>query len=147
MVDNLTQLDQSGTNAQFVRTYLGPTLGWVMVPVVPELIIISTAPLVLGLPGSTSYASRVLLNAAVTSVTLPSVAQWMNATLPLANNAGFDRSIWVKDLGGNATVSPITFTPFGTDTIDTLGSWQMSTAYDLVQFYPLTDLSGWYTNS
>ena len=145
MADNLLQLDQGGSNAQWARAYLGPTLGWAMIPVVPELIYTPTTPLVLGLPGSTAYASRIMLKAACTSVTLPSVTQWMLASLPVGNNAAFDRSIWVKDLGGNATASPITFLPNGTDTIDGLGSWQMATAYDCVQFYPLSDLSGWYT--
>jgi hypothetical protein len=142
MADNLAQLDQGGSNCQWVKTWLGPTLGWAMLPVVPELIINTTAALILN-----NYASRVILKAAVTSVTLPSVKQWMLATLPLANQAAYDRSIWVKDFSGTATASPITFSPNGSDLIDGLASWTMATAYDLVQFYPLSDLSGWYVNS
>ena len=146
MADNLLELDESGSNAQWTRVRLGPSLGWTMVPVVPELLVNSTAPLVLGLPGSTAFASRVILQAACTSVTLPSVQQWMLATLPLGNNAAFDRSIWIKDLGGNAGANPITFLPFGLDQIDGLASWQMVTAFDLAQFNPLGDLSGWYVS-
>ena len=145
MVDNLLQLNESGSNAQFTKVYLGPSLGWTLCPGSSELIITSPAvELWLGVPGSTAYASRVILKAAVTFVILPSVAQWMLATLPLANTAAFDRSISVKDLGGNATANPITITPLRSDTIDGQPSWQMVTAYDCIQFNPLSDLSGWF---
>ena len=142
MADNLGNLDGGGGNCQWVRTYLGPTLGWVMLPVVPEIIVTSAATLTVP-----NYASRILLKAAVTSVLLPKVSQWMLASLPSANVAAFDRSLWVKDYSGNATANPIVFTPNGADTIDGLASWTMATAFDLVQFYPLSDLSGWYVNS
>ena len=140
MSDNLGQTDQGGGNCQWVKTYLGPTLGWVMLPVMPELIINSAAALVVP-----AYASRVLLNAAVKAVTLPSVAQWMLASLPLANIAAFDRSLWIKDYIGDASVAaPIVITPNGTDTIDGLPSFSIITNFDLIRFYPLTSLAGWY---
>jgi hypothetical protein len=143
MADNLNQRDQSGTTCRFVRVYHGPTLGWVEIPIEPELIITSAAALVLPV-----YASRVLLNAAVKSVTLPSVSQWMRASLPLAVTASFDASIWVKDLSYQASDgSPIVFTPNGTDKIDTFSSWSMNSPGKLVKFFPLTDLSGWYADA
>lgn len=138
--DDLSQLDQGGSNAQWVRTWLGPTLGWAMLPVMPELIV-TTA----GAYTAPAFSSRILLNAAVTSVQLPSVSQWMEATLPLANIAAFDRSLWIKDYAGNASVgNPITITPAGTDTIDGLASFQISTPNDLIRLYPMTNLVGWY---
>lgn len=111
-----------------------------MLPVMPELIITSAAALTIP-----AYASRVLLNAAVKAITLPSVAQWMLASLPLANTAAFDRSLWIKDYIGDASVgAPIVITPNGTDTIDTLSSFSIVTNFDLIRFYPLTSLLGWY---
>jgi len=140
MVDNLNQTDQGGGNCQWVKVWLGPTLGWALLPVMPELIISSAAALTIP-----AYASRVLLNAAVKAITLPSVSQWMLASLPLANTAAFDRSLWIKDYIGDASVgAPIVITPNGTDTIDGLSSFSIITNFDLIRFYPLTSLLGWY---
>ncbi len=143
MADNLNQRDQGGSNCRWVRAWHGPSLGWVEVPVNPEIIITSAATLTLP-----AYASRVLINAAVKSVLLPSVAQWMRANLPLAVTAAFDGSIWVKDLAYQASdASPMVFTPNGSDKIDTFASWSMNSPGKLVKFFPMTDLSGWYTDA
>lgn len=141
MTDNLAQLDQGGSNCQFTNVYLGPTLGWARVPVVPEILV--TPATAYTVP---SYASRILLKGAVKSVTLPSVSQWMLASLPLANTASFDRSIWIKDLGYNAGTggAAIVITPNGTDQIDAQSSFSIITPGQLIRLYPLTDLSGWY---
>lgn len=139
MVDNLTQLDQGGSNAQWTKVYLGPTIGWVMLPIVPELEVTSAAALVLS-----PYTSRVILKAAVKAIALPSVSAWMLAQFQ-ANQASFDRSIWIKDFAGLASdVAPIVVTPNGTDLIDGLASYSIVTPNDLIRLYPLTDLTGWY---
>jgi hypothetical protein len=125
--------------AQFIRTYLGPSLGWQHLPVMPEIDVLSTAPLVLP-----PFSSRIILKAAVKSIQLPSVAAWVVAP-PQQNNTGFDRSIWIKDLIGGASVgSPIVVTSSGTDQIDTLATYSIITPYDLIRLFPLTDLSGWW---
>lgn len=141
MVDNLTDLDKGGTNCQFAKTWMGPTLGWMMLPVMPEIIISSAAALVIG-----PYNSRVLLNAAVKAITLPSVSAWVLAQTAQANISAFDRSLWIKDLVGSAGIgaNAIVLTPNGTDKIDTLASWKIETAGELIRLYPMTDLTGWY---
>lgn len=138
--DNLAQLDQGGSNCQWTRVYLGPTLGWAMLPIVPEIIVTSTATFTVP-----AYASRILLNAACKSILLPSVSQWMEATLPLANISGFDRSLWIKDLVYDASgAAPIVITPNGSDLIDGTGSFSIVEAGELIRLYPLTNLTGWY---
>lgn len=138
-MDNLAQLDQGGGNCQWALVYFGPTIGNKWVPVVPELEVTSVAALVLG-----PYTSRVLLKAAVKSVTLPSVSAWMAAQYQ-ANQRAFDGSIWIKDYAQDASQgSPIVVTPNGTDTIDGLASFSIITQGDLIRLYPLTDLTGWY---
>ena len=142
MADNLLQTDQGGSNCQWTKVYLGPTLGWAMLPIVPELEITSAAALTIP-----AYASRVLLKAAVKAIQLPKVSQWMLATLPLANTSSFDRSLWIKDYVGDASSgAPIVITPDATlpDTIDGLSSFSIITQQDLIRLYPLTDLTGWY---
>src|SRR5262245_25545791 len=99
MSGSLFDLDQSGNKAHFTLVALGPSLGRVAVPVAAEMIVTGgTAPVVLG-----AFASRVLLEAPTASVTLPLCSSWMTAQGPdglVANVAGWDRSIWIKDLGG-----------------------------------------------
>lgn len=139
MPDNLAQLDQSGTNCQFARVYLGPTIGWVMLPIVPELLVTSAANIVLG-----PYTSRVLLKAGVKSIALPSVAAWVAAQFQ-ANQSAFDRSIWIKDYAYLATgAQPIIVTPAGADTIDGFANFTIVTQGSIIRLYPLTDLTGWY---
>lgn len=138
-MDSLSQLDQGGSNCSWVRTWLGPTIGWVMLPVVPELEVTSAAALVLS-----PYTSRVILKAAVKAITLPSVTTWMQAQYQ-ANQAAFDRSIWIKDYSGGASGgAPIVVTPNGTDVIDSVAAFSIITPNDLIRLYPLTDLTGWY---
>jgi hypothetical protein len=139
-LDNLTNLDQ-GSNAQFTRTWLGPSLGWAMLPVVPELLVTSVAPLVLG-----PYTSRVILKNAVKSVTLPSVVAWVNCQSPSPSPmSAFDRSIWIKDYAQDASLAnPIIVSPSGTDTIDGLSSFSIITAGELIRLYVLSSLEGWY---
>lgn len=138
MADNLAQLDQGGSNAQWNRTYLGPTVGWVMLPVMPEVFVTSAAAYTVP-----NYASRVLLRAAVTSVLLPDVNKWVTSPFQAVQSA-FDRSLWVKDLSGTFFASPCTFTPFAGQTIDGLATYQVVSNHALIRFYPLTDLTGWY---
>jgi hypothetical protein len=81
-------------NCQYVEALLDPSLGRVMVPVANQIIVVAGIPLVLG-----PFASRVLLQAQVPSVTLPAVSAWMTAQGPnglVQNVAGWDRSIWDK---------------------------------------------------
>lgn len=119
---------------------MGPTLGWMMLPVVPEISVISSAALTIP-----PYASRVLLKAAVKSILLPSVSQWMLASLPQANVAAFDRSLWIKDyIYGASNGAPITIMPDGTDTIDALASFEVISPGALIRLYPLTTADGWY---
>jgi hypothetical protein len=138
--DNLTQLDKSGTDAQFCEVYLGPSLGFAKLPVAPQIFVTSAVPFTVPL-----FASRILLKAAVPSVQLPAVAQWVSAQPPgLTNIAGMGRDIWLKDLGGNATpLTPIVIQAYGTDTIDGLASYSIITANELIRLYVLSDLSGW----
>ena len=107
-----------GVNVQFQSVWLGPSLGWNLLPVAPELYISTPGPLVVP-----PFSSRLLLMVAGAGpVMLPSVAKWMTAQLggsTIANQACFDRSLWIKDYSYSASAaSPIVILPSGADTID-----------------------------
>jgi hypothetical protein len=147
MKDNLIDPDQGGSNCQWVDASLGPTLGLAFLPVSPELIVTTPGPYTVP-----PFASRILIKGAgVGPIQLPRVSQWMTATSGagqrvVQNLAGFGRDIWIKDFGGNASVgSPIVVLPFGSDTIDGLSQYSISTPGEILRLYGLTDLSGWYS--
>lgn len=137
---SLTQLDQ-GNYTQFVRTWLGSTIGWVDLPVTPETFV-TTGPSYTVQP----FDSKVLLNSIstpVTDVALPSVATWIKSLYQQVQSP-FDRSLWIKDYAYKATANNITITPHGSETIDGLPSFQVINDGQLIRLYPLTDLSGWF---
>ena len=133
--------DQSGLFEPKVRTYLGPSLGWVEQRVKPETVITTG-----GLTMLHGDASIVLVNvAAATSFSLPSVSSWMrqNFSQPAT---GFARAIWIKDLGGNASAFPIIVMPFGGEQLDGLNAAiTIIQNFALLRLYPIFDLTGWFT--
>ncbi len=135
----MTDLDQGGNFNQQLKVYMGPTIGWVMFQVNPELDVTSAAALVIQ-----PFTSRVMLKAAVTAITLPDVVAWMKAPFQ-QYTSGFDRSLWIKDLNGNAQANNIVVSPSGTQKIDTLTSFKIISNHALLRLYPLIDLSGWYS--
>lgn len=150
---NLNYLDGSGNTCQWQPTYLGPTLGMAMLPVTPEIVIdvwpppgwTGTGPLVLG-----PFTSRVILRSYVGMVILPPVMNWIQASFQ-RNQAAFDGSIWVKDLGLNASPSaPILVVGAGTpaDPIDgRTGGYKIVAPGELVRLYPVHGqevVQGWF---
>lgn len=135
----MADLDQSGFAYQRTRVYLGPSLGWVTYQVRPAQTVIAGGATSLG-PG----ASLVLVNVAATvTIILPDVTAWLKEVGAQPATA-FDRSIWIKDLGGNAAAFNITVAPFGSQTIDTLSSFTMISNHAMIRLYPLNDLTGWF---
>jgi hypothetical protein len=136
----LADLDQSGFAFQRLNTYLGPSLGWVQTRVKPERFITVGGTYTL-----TPDDGVVLVNvASAVTLNLPTARTWM---LESAYNpaTAFERAIWVKDLGGNAAAFNITIQPTGGDQIDTSGVAKViSTAFQILRFYPLSDLTGWF---
>lgn len=132
-------LDKGGFGFQRVRTYLGPSLGWVDELVQPS-VDITTGGVHVVQPGESLLLVEV---AAAVIIQLPDVVRWMQQTA-YQPATGFDRSITVKDQGGNAANFNIIVAPFGQQAIDNIQqSTIISTARAVVRFVPLIDLSGW----
>lgn len=138
MVDNRTDLDQSGHGYHRARTYLGPSLGWVDELVEPATQVVQ--------PGTYTVkpGDSLLLVAVPAGVTiqLPDVKTWV-AQKSYQPGTAFDRSITVKDIGSFANVGNILVKPLGFDQIDMR---QQPVAITLagatVRFVPLIDVLG-----
>lgn len=134
-----TDLDKGGVPTQWANVYLGPSLGWQRTQIFPQQSIV-----VAGTTALSGGAGIVLVNVAgLVTIQLPSCTTWMQevASQPIT---AFDRSIWIKDYGGNAATYNITITPNGTDTIDGQASFAIITNYNIIRLYPLLSLTGWF---
>src|SRR5882672_972307 len=138
-----TDLDKGGTGFHRSKVYLGPTLGWVDSPLIPARIITITGTSTID-PGD----SVVLVDVAATvTVNLPDVVEWVKQSFGRPAT-GYERALWIKDLGGNATLFNITVHPFGGQLIDkSAANVVMNTNFQMIRLYPLFDLSGWYIES
>jgi hypothetical protein len=136
----MVDLDQGGLTYQKTRVYLGPSLGWVEVQVMPSQAITAVGSYTL-----VAGASMVMVNVAgLVTINLPDVSKWL-LEVAYQPATGFERAIWVKDLGGNAAAFNITIHPFGTQKIDNLQQdFTIVQNRQLIRLYPMNDLSGWF---
>jgi hypothetical protein len=117
-------LDQGGTQRSWVKSYLGPSVGWVWFPEQNVLPLTTT--------GTTT------LNPSVSLVTV-NVAGLVTIKLPAATNptvaAGaqpglfVDNPITIVDIGGNAGSNTITIQPAAGETIMGLSSITITVNY------------------
>lgn len=126
-----TDLDQGGTFRQFVRTYLGPSVGWVASPNV-NVVPITAAGTTTIIQGCTLVTVNI---AGLVTVQLPSAR---SATVPagVAPGTYLGLPVTVVDVGGHAASFAITILPFGAETIDGLSSITISSAFGRISLYP-----------
>lgn len=138
-----TDLDQGGTNRQFVKRWMGPTVGWVWVP--DETILPVTAAGTTVVQLGTSLVP-VDANVAGVIVQLPSVAlPDVPATiLPMPYAL---LPITVYDAGGHAATHNITITPAAGETIMGLASITIIAAYGGWALKPVPEELTWVTIS
>lgn len=133
--------DQGGTFRQFVRRYLGPSIGWVNSPddnVVPVTVGGTTTVLV----GTTLVP--VNFNGAVT-VQLPSSKASTTATPGAQPGLSLALPITIVDIGGfPSDAFPITILPFGAELIMGLASLQITVPYGGFVLMPRLVTGGWF---
>jgi hypothetical protein len=134
-----TDLDQGGTARQWVRTFLGPSVGWVSLPGIN--------------PYPITAAGTYTLAADTTLVTV-SVAGLVTIMLPSAQNPGVSagvqpglyarKPITIVDTGGNAQATNITIMPVDvTENIMGLASITISVNYGGYTLTPDSTQKGW----
>ncbi len=132
-------LDQGGTFRGWARQWMGPSIGWIMVPL-SNILLITTAGTVLILPSTSlvevNVAGAVILK--LPSVIPPSAGA---GALPglFANNP-----ITIVDIGNKAQANPITIQPAsGTETIMGLAQIQITVNYGGFTLQPISAQSTW----
>lgn len=135
-----TDLDQGGTFRQWVRTYMGPSVGWVPVPV--DAVLDITAGGTYTIARGTSL---ILLNVnASVTLNLPSSkaaaqgpqaipGQWVINPITIIDKGGF----------ANPGVVNYLINPNGSEKISGLSQVQLATPYGTVILIPLLATGGW----
>jgi hypothetical protein len=130
-------LDQGGTQRQWLRSYMGPSVGWVSAPL--QNILPVTAGGTYILDPSVSLV-EVNTTGAVTIV-LPSAA---NPGGSLSQQALFAKNpITIVDVGGNAAAHPITIQPAVGQTIMGLASITLSVNFGGYTLQPIPAQLTW----
>lgn len=124
-------LDQGGTLREWANVYLGPSVGWVRMPVRNQLLISVAGTYAIDL--STNYVQVNVAGAVI--INLPSIAA---LTVPAGVLPGrMVRSpMSIVDVGGFATANPVTIQPAAGDSIMGLASVQITSNYGGFILYP-----------
>lgn len=130
----VVDLDKGGTFREWVKVYLGPSLGWYPIQVSNVTAITSS--------GTTTIASGVTLvtvnyNGAVT-VQLPSAIAVVGVPITLVGVP-----MTIVDIGGYAGAHTITILPYGSETIMGLASLPLTTPFGAFTLQPKTITGGW----
>lgn len=127
-----------GPSYQSLKVTLGPTLGPVMVNVLPNHTIFGNYTVS---PGDVII---ILQQSSLTVIKLPDVSLWVREPQYNPYN-DFERALWIKDMNGNSDIFPITVLPFAGQFIDNMSSMVISQKRMILRLYPLNDLTGWFS--
>lgn len=138
-----TDLDQGGTYREWVRAFLGPSVGSLLIPRRNVLAVKAAGTFVLD--PSTSLV-EVNVNGVVTII----LATAIEPSIPAGAQPGLfaKTPVSIVDTGGFAGAQPITIQPAsGTENILGLPSIQITSNYGGFILYPNSTLKGWTNQS
>ena len=129
-------LDQGGTFREWVNAYMGPSVGWIRVPMRSVLKITAAGTYALNL----STTLVIVDTTTAVTITMPSA---LDPTIPAGAIPGpYVKSIiTIVDISGapNVTINPIS----NAETIMDLSSIALKTAYGSYSLRPDNTLAGW----
>lgn len=131
-------LDQGGTFRQWVRNYMGPSVGWVSVPVDAVLNITATGTYTIQ-----RGTSLILLNVnANVTINLPSAKASPQGPQAIPGQWVIN-PVTIVDIGGFASTRVYNIVPFAGETISGLASVQLATDRGTVILIPILTTGGW----
>lgn len=133
-----TDLDQGGTFRQIERVWLGPSVGWVYMPQVAVLPIITVGTYAIA-RGTTLITVNV--NGAVI-INLPSAKATAQSPQAIAGQWVL-APVTVCDVGGFAQANPPTINPSGSELISGLASISLNSNYGSIILKPILETGGW----
>lgn len=135
-----TDLDQGGTARQWVRTYMGPSVGWQYLPGLNPLPLITVAGTYILQPDTT----LVQVNCAGAVIIM--LPRAIEPLVPAINQGQLfaKKPVTIVDIGGNAQANPITIKPASVaETIMGLAQIQITVNYGAFTLNPSNAQRGW----
>jgi len=133
-----TDLDQGGTFRQWVRMWMGPSVGFVNVPI--DAVLNITAAGVYTIARGTSLI-LVSANGNVT-INLPSSQASPQGPQAIPGQWVIN-PVTIVDIGGFAGSNTYNIVPFGAETISGLASVQLASARGTIILIPILTTGGW----
>lgn len=131
-------LDQGGTFRQWTKMYMGPSVGWVPVPV-DAVLNITTA----GVHTLVRGTSLVLINVnADVSIQLPSSKAAPQGPQAIPGQWVIN-PVTIVDIGGHAAAFIYTITPFPGETISGLANVDLAADRGTIILNPILTTGGW----
>jgi len=133
-----TDLDQGGTFRQWTKMYMGPSVGWVPVPVDAVLDITAT-----GVYTIARGTSLILLSAnGNVTLNLPSAKASVQGPQAIPGQWVIN-PVTIVDVGGFADTNTYNIVPFGSETISGLASVQLASERGTIILNPILTVGGW----
>jgi hypothetical protein len=133
-------LDQGGTFRQFQKVFMGPSVGWLSVPV--QAIINQTAAGTLTLQRWTNLV-KINVAAGVLNINLPSSMATALGPQAIPGQWVYNPVVVVDILGTASGALTVNINPFGSELISGLAQVQLATPYGTILLEPLLDTGGW----
>src|SRR6266403_1482088 len=130
-------LDQGGTFRQWTKMYMGPSVGWVSVPIDAVLDILTT-----GVKTIARGTSLILLNVdANVTINLPS-SKASDAGPQAIPGQWVINPVTIVDIGGFASTRTYLIVPFGAETISGLANVQLASSRGTIILNPILTTGG-----
>ncbi len=133
-------MDQGGTFRQFQRIWMGPSVGWLSVPVTAILNVTASGTLTLQ-----RWTNLVKLKAAsgTLNINLPSSKATTKGPQAIPGQWVYNPVIIVDLLGTASGALTVNINPFGSELISGLAQVQLASPYGTILLEPILDTGGW----
>lgn len=133
-----TDLDQGGTFRQWTRMWMGPSVGWVPVPVDAVLNITTGGPISIA-----RGTSLILINVdADVTINLPSAKAAPQGPQAIPGQWVIN-PVTIVDIGGFADTRTYNIVPFAGETISGLANVQLASERGSIILNPILTTGGW----
>lgn len=133
-------LDQGGTFRQYQRVWMGPSVGWLSVPV--QAILTLTTAGAYTIQRWTNLI-KVATASGVININLPSSKATAQGPQAIPGQWVYNPVVIVDTLGTASGALTVNINPNGTELISGLAQVQLASPYGTILLEPLLDTGGW----
>lgn len=133
-------LDQGGTFRQYQRIWMGPSVGWQLMPV--QAILSLTAAGTYSILRWTNLIKQKATSGTV-NINLPSSKATAQGPQAIPGQWVYNPVIIIDQSGQAGAATTVNINPFGSELISGLAQVQLATPYGTIILEPILDTGGW----